>query len=337
MLTLRNHISRLYNLSLGWLALIPLVFYASSPLPYTYHLVSLGLLLLLNLSRRMHYGRRHYLNILTPLTLIVLVHWVGVTFFSSSRPYSTLLLFVLVTLVCIWELLRIRYKWNGSLRSQLSEVAFSARAMLIMVIAGGALYGILFNMGYSSEERYSLYIPVLALLIPWVWQYIRAVVKYPVSIESKRILKHNSVPLPLLRVAVIRGTSIWLEESKLSGVKVWDHPIGCAIEEGKTPEEVVRGVTKDWKLPAEPLFLLRYISNSEEGRRLIYLYICDLSGKESSPLVGGNGRFWSEDELKKALENGMIGGMLCEEFQYISHTIFMARQIVSGTSEEEEK
>lgn len=96
----------------------------------------------------------------------------------------------------------------------------------------------------------------------------------------------------------------------------WDTAVGGHVDYGEEIGDALRREVRE-ELGIEefvPDFLLRYVFESERERELIYVYSTVYSGAITPSAELDGGRFWSIDEIRKAIGKGVLTPNFEQEF-----------------------
>lgn len=154
-----------------------------------------------------------------------------------------------------------------------------------------------------------------------------------VSREMKNKFMH-----PVVRCVLIYKGKIYLkkrDESWLLDPGKLDHPFEKYMSfNNHDPDEVVRNVIrKECGSDALPVrFLLKYVFENEDTKRLIFLYVSDIEDEEvfnSLQLEGG--KLWTESQIEDNLGNNLFSECFELEYEYLKNTILMVRHLKEKT------
>ena len=144
----------------------------------------------------------------------------------------------------------------------------------------------------------------------------------------------NKYMHPVVRVAFIYDGKIYLQERKptfqLDPGKL-DYPIEKFVlfkhEIGTTVQECVKKIAGDVETPLR--FILKYVFENESVKRLIFLYVSNISDEEmynSINLQGG--KLWTTAQI----DDNMGEGIFCEcfelEYEYLKNTVLLVNDFL---------
>jgi len=150
-----------------------------------------------------------------------------------------------------------------------------------------------------------------------------------VSKELKNKFMH-----PVVRIALIYKGKIYLknrDESRLLDPGKLDYPFERFIDfDNLNPDEVVRNIIreecKNENIPVR--FLLKYVFENDQAKRLIFLYVSDIEEEElfnSMHLEGG--KLWTESQIEENIGNNLFSECFELEYEYLENTILMVRHL----------
>jgi len=139
---------------------------------------------------------------------------------------------------------------------------------------------------------------------------------------------------PVVRIALIYKGKIYLknrDESRLLDPGKLDYPFERFIDfDNLNPDEVVRNIIreecKNENIPVR--FLLKYVFENEQAKRLIFLYVSDIEEEElfnSMHLEGG--KLWTESQIEENIGNNLFSECFELEYEYLENTILMVRHL----------
>lgn len=337
MISSRKWLCALYNISLGWTALLPLFGYALRPEEVVWHLFGAGILLLLGASRVWLFGSRSYVGILPTVTAVVVIHLLLMILFPALRVFSTPLLMGLVIVTSYVSRWYVRTH-SGNPPQMYCGVFYTLslmrRAALLTLVAY-PLLSLLPLSGRAVEILREALVPCGAVAVVWML-HVRRSLRSCDSPAARAAAGSFSCRAPLVRIALVKGASLFLcRSSACPGEAVrYDLPFMREIPEGDTPRAVIERVVREEHLPAMPRYLLRYLTPcATTDQRLVYLYVCDPGdGSDATTSALPSGKFWSLRSIRRALDTETFDPVLREEVRYIFHTVLMAKSIVANAS-----
>ena len=142
----------------------------------------------------------------------------------------------------------------------------------------------------------------------------------------------NKYMHPVVRVAFIYDGKIYLQERKptfqLDPGKL-DYPIENFVffkqEIGATVTECVKKITGGVEIPLR--FILKYVFDSESVKRLVFLYVSDISDEamyKSIYLKGG--KLWTTAQIDDNMGEGIFSECFELEYEYLKNTVLLANE-----------
>ncbi|MDD4922366.1 MAG: hypothetical protein PHS30_07815, partial [Bacteroidales bacterium] len=138
-----------------------------------------------------------------------------------------------------------------------------------------------------------------------------------VSIETPGVYQH-----PLIRILVNQSGTIYLTPRTYEfcpDFGKYDHPIECMMKYGKSIEETLGYLQKEYFPKSEsPRFLLKYKHENDIGHWQVLLYI--LSIKEESELIGldkKKGKFWTRQQIQENIGKSYFSAFLEGEIDFM--------------------
>lgn len=206
----------------------------------------------------------------------------------------------------------------------------------------------LLDIGRQYERHLALLLAVLALFIiafelfqlSWLRRRLAEEAWIPILDAEEKVI--GRVPLskvheasgtiPRVRLLVISGEMIYLEQLDGQGMLHYDTPFSQWLEEGEQAREVTQrmidarfcGIKR-----AKPRALLPYTVEVGENRVLVHLFAVEL---EDPLLLYINcrpieGKWWSLDQLKSEHNQTIFGAYLRSEFPLLEETILWAKRL----------
>jgi uncharacterized membrane protein len=137
---------------------------------------------------------------------------------------------------------------------------------------------------------------------------------------------------PVVRVALIYRGSIYLQErdhTRLLNPGMLDYPFEKYMQYNDEIDETVRrSISQECGSIAVPLrFLLKYTFENETTKRLIFLYVSDITDEvifNSLNLRGG--KLWSEAQIEDNMGTGIFSECFELEFEYLKNTVLLAHR-----------
>jgi len=137
---------------------------------------------------------------------------------------------------------------------------------------------------------------------------------------------------PVVRVALIYKGSIYLQErdhTRLLNPGMLDYPFEKYMQYNDEIDETVRrSISQECGSDAVPLrFLLKYTFENETTKRLIFLYVSDITDEalfNSLHLKGG--KLWSETQIEDNMGTGIFSECFELEFEYLKNTVLLAHR-----------
>ena len=144
---------------------------------------------------------------------------------------------------------------------------------------------------------------------------------------------------PVVRVALIYRGSIYLQErdhTRLLNPGMLDYPFEKYMQYNDEIDETVRrSISQKCGSNALPLqFLLKYIFENETTKRLIFLYVSDITDEvifNSLNLKGG--KLWSQAQIEDNMGTGIFSECFELEFEYLKNTVLLAHRFSNRMKE----
>ena len=229
------------------------------------------------------------------------------------------------------------------------QVAFQAQYALtfhlIVILALGMLYSTSFPL-IGLVPIVSSFQLIIAVLIVLEAMRLNMLDKrldkeewLPVITESGdvhgRVAKSVSVNMknkflhPIVRVALIHDNMVYLKSrdaSRMLDPGKLDYPFEKYMQyDHKIEEAIKNAVKKEIKIDNLPVrFLLKYIFENENTKRLIFLYISNISShKEFSNLLLKEGKLWTSNQIEDNMGSDIFSECFELEFEYLKNTVLM--------------
>lgn len=133
----------------------------------------------------------------------------------------------------------------------------------------------------------------------------------------------NNYILVEVRIIVLNGGKIYLRRVKhISGYNTLETPFTAILRYREQYKECLLRATKGVINVRSLHFVTKYKYSCVNENRIVFMYICDLQGKDLS-YFEDTGRFWSKDEISKA-KPGEISEVVRAEFDFLDGVIFDA-------------
>lgn len=134
---------------------------------------------------------------------------------------------------------------------------------------------------------------------------------------------------PMVRVALIYDNMLFLkkrEPTRLLDPGKLDYPFEKYMQYNHKIEEAVENTVKEHiktnNLPVR--FLLKYIFENENTKRLIFLYVSIISDENDfRELHLKEGKLWTINQIEDNMGNGVFSECLELEFEYLKNTVLM--------------
>ena len=145
-----------------------------------------------------------------------------------------------------------------------------------------------------------------------------------VSVNLKNKFLH-----PLVRVALIYDGKLYLkdrDESRLLDPGKLDYPFEKYMQYKHNIEEAIKNaIKKEIKTDNLPVrFLLKYVFENENTKRLIFLYVSILSSeKDFNDLHLEGGKLWTTNQIDDNIGNSIFSECFELEFEYLKNTVLM--------------
>ena len=134
---------------------------------------------------------------------------------------------------------------------------------------------------------------------------------------------------PLVRVALIHDNMLFLksrDSTRLLDPGKLDHPFEKFMQYNHKIEEAVENAVKrEIKTDSLPVrFLLKYIFENENTKRLIFLYVSTVSNPEEfNALQLKEGKLWTASQIEDNMNSGVFSECFELEFEYLKNTVLM--------------
>ena len=139
----------------------------------------------------------------------------------------------------------------------------------------------------------------------------------------------NKFMHPVVRVALISNGKIYLKKrdaSRLLNPGMLDYPFEKYMQYKHDINEAVHNaVRKEIGIEEIPLrFLLKYIFENNETKRLIFLYISIIDDEEKfNKLHLGDGKLWTEKQIEENRNSNIFSECFELEFEYLKNTVLL--------------
>jgi hypothetical protein len=135
----------------------------------------------------------------------------------------------------------------------------------------------------------------------------------------------------MLKMHIIIGRTMNQEQIALQVAGKLDYPFEQFIDfNNLNPDEVARNIIRE-KCQNENIpvrFLLKYVFENENTKRLIFLYVSDIEEEE---LFNGmhleGGKLWTETQIEDNIGNNLFSECFELEYEYLKNTILMVRHL----------
>lgn len=134
---------------------------------------------------------------------------------------------------------------------------------------------------------------------------------------------------PLVRVALIHDGKLYLKErdnSRLLDPEKLDYPFEKYMQYNHNLEEAIRNmIKKEAGLEELPVrFLLKYVFENENTKRLIFLYVSLISTEEAFDALNlKGGKLWTTNQIEDNIGNNLFSECFELEFEYLKNTVLM--------------
>ncbi|HUI33065.1 MAG TPA: hypothetical protein VLY84_05555 [Dysgonamonadaceae bacterium] len=134
---------------------------------------------------------------------------------------------------------------------------------------------------------------------------------------------------PMVRVALIHDNMLFLkkrEPTRLLDPGKLDYPFEKYMQYNHNIEEAIENAVKqEIKTDSLPVrFLLKYIFENENTKRLIFLYVSIISDENDfRELHLKEGKLWTINQIEDNIGNGVFSECLELEFEYLKNTVLM--------------
>ena len=153
----------------------------------------------------------------------------------------------------------------------------------------------------------------------------------------------NKYMHPVVRVAFIYDGKIYLQERKptfqLDPGKL-DYPIEKFVlfqhEIGTTVKEYVKKIAGEVEIPLR--FILKYVFENELVKRLVLLYVSDISDEKmynSINLQGG--KLWTTAQIDDNMGEGIFSECFELEYEYLKNTVLLVNDFLGKVGSEKEE
>lgn len=146
----------------------------------------------------------------------------------------------------------------------------------------------------------------------------------------------NKFMHPVVRVALIHKGKIYLKQrssTKLLNPELLDYPFEQYMDYNNEIDKTVHELlAKECGTDSLPLrFLLKYIFENEETKRLIFLYVSIIDDEdEFQQLTLGEGKLWTESQIADNLGHHLFSECFELEFEYLKNTILLWQNVDSS-------
>lgn len=145
-----------------------------------------------------------------------------------------------------------------------------------------------------------------------------------VSVNLKNKFLH-----PLVRVALIYDGKLYLknrDDSRLLDPEKLDYPFEKYMQYNHNLEQTIKSILKKEiktdKLPVR--FLLKYVFENENTKRLIFLYVSNVTSEKAfNDLQLHGGKLWTINQIEDNLGSNIFSECFELEFEYLKNTVLM--------------
>lgn len=134
---------------------------------------------------------------------------------------------------------------------------------------------------------------------------------------------------PLVRVALIHDGKLYLKdrsEERLLDPGKLDYPFEKYMQYNHNLDDAIRNMIKE-EVQTEQMpvrFLLKYVFENENTKRLIFLYVSLISSEEAyNALNLKGGKLWTIKQIEDNLGNNVFSECFELEFEYLKNTVLM--------------
>ncbi len=152
-----------------------------------------------------------------------------------------------------------------------------------------------------------------------------------VSQAAKRQYLH-----PVVRIALIYKGLLYLKERSPRFVfdpnKI-DYPFEKYVYYKQTLDDCVKSsLRKGCGVDDLPVrFVFRYLFDTEEAHRLIYLYTCNIQDEETMKRLSlKDGKLWTDKQIEQNLNKGIFCESFEKEYEILKNTILMAERYIKN-------
>ena len=134
---------------------------------------------------------------------------------------------------------------------------------------------------------------------------------------------------PFIRVALIHDGKVYLKErdaSRLLDPGKLDYPFEVFMQYNHNLDDAISNmIKKEIKTDNLPVrFLLKYVFENENTKRLIFLYVSVISSEEDfNALNLKNGKLWTPAQIEENIGNDIFCECFELEFEYLKNTVLM--------------
>jgi len=144
---------------------------------------------------------------------------------------------------------------------------------------------------------------------------------------------------PLIRIAVIHKGMVYLKERPMYFISQkgkLDYPFETYLRFHETlNESVERTYRKAGIMDEVPTrFIFRYVSDSIETNRLIYLYACVINkDRDIRDLHLEGGKFWTSKQIEENINTGLFSDYFEKEYELLNNTVLLADKIMNNLND----
>jgi hypothetical protein len=149
-----------------------------------------------------------------------------------------------------------------------------------------------------------------------------------IAYSQSRQMK-NQYLHPIIRIALIHNGKIFLMEKEnleANNRSCLDYPFERHILYKEPIDKAIRKTFQsgDSKADISCNYLFRYIHHSNEIRRLVYFYICNIRNDNLLNKINLNdGKWWTSKQIKENLNTGLFSALFEKEFEFLESTVLM--------------